>query len=1095
MSEIGIQMTKETNSETRSDTEQNTKPEEAPRYGKYYILVPLVLLMIIGTQWSLLKDMAVFRTPLGGLLLGYHLLVNGVLAFLVTFVALVIYISLKRAIKTGEMELGAWWLGARLLIFVVALLILVFGILMPGIDFGLRNDVPYTWIKNKADLDMLKLWFIDGWTIWFTVIVAILFLLSDPRIRAHKGKDNRWHLYIHSKLVSLIRLLILSAADEETTGDNPDYPAMGRAKTVTRKRRRWQDEGTETETETVHSAVRFNDKIRLWPLGAIWLGIKFVIGLVIGSFIAHEIALKYVVVQNWAATTGTNISAVLGDYIGIVFWRLGFNIDIPVTWAIDKTFTFEVYQFFAPFIIWFAAIWAVRLILATIGEMFAGLDSFDEDAIPPAARIFSNIFGIVALAVLPALAGIGTWAYDKATPYDAFSLMAMFAVFAVLAVWLRAAAKSEAARAPFEWLLGLFVKEGVAPKVFACLLIFCLAILPMLAPQLVSSLVVEPYMQGKRQEYSWNPAYLPSIEFTNWAYETDTVEKSNVSILTTNSTDVLEHVRIFTDSAAKLNMKPHVGPNNWMSIDSATPDIIYNNETGREYWVSPLTLVLPPYGGDVDVWRATHMLLTHSEKILAVDALSTEITDFQTLCGLNQTPQVYYDEGGLWKSTDEVYINITGFPETHITDYNGPTSYDGAADYIFSGFWRMWKFYGMWRWDFASGDYGDIKTLVDRDIHARVNNILLPRMTLAPDPYPVCDGKGNIYELFWVWIDWKPSHGYADYAQDKGYDQILRKFAVVLVNLKDGKIDGYLMNKQRSDYILGFYRNWYSNWNKTIPSWLQEQLRYPEDLLERQIDVYNYYFQKDFQQFQRNKFYELTTDSAGNVIEDVRFIIVPINGVMKWSAVRLVEWYKLGSRNLVGAYIAPGGADTGKIYLVDLENVKQLAPEETSPAIIGPSIAISAINSNPEIKTQLELHKNWEPGNILWYSTAGRFYYIVPYYAQQADLVLPAMTTVVDALSSQAGYHVIANPKNANEVKASATYAFQKLKSGAVGGAAGTVNATAVTAAAVSMNVTATVTTTGNATTIVIYKDGAEKQRITIGEGERIVIIPPGAGG
>src|SRR5205807_223984 len=211
-----------------------------------------------------------------------------------------------------------------------------------------------------------------------------------------------------------------------------------------------------------------------------------------------------------------------------------------------------------------------------------------------------------------------------------------------------------------------------------------------------------------------------------------------------------------------------------------------------------------------------------------------QTVDMSTIWNLTQTPQVYYGEGGLWSSVDEVYLNIPGFNETHLTSYNGPPSYNGSPDYTYKGFWLYWKFFWQGRFDFANGNNG------------------------------------------------------------------------------------------KTDYVSSFYRSMYPQWNQPMPSWLIPQLRYPESFFNTQQDVYNFYFQTDPLQWQRNVFLQST--------EDTRFIITPFNGNLAWAAVRLVEIYQSPSQNLAGLYIAPAGNRTGSVFLIRF-------PEGTT--VIGPNSAAS----------------------------------------------------------------------------------------------------------------------------------------------------------
>jgi len=519
---------------------------------------------------------------------------------------------------------------------------------------------------------------------------------------------------------------------------------------------------------------------------------------------------------------------------------------------------------------------------------------------------------------------------------------------------------------------------------------------------------------GRYIEYQWTPAYVPTIQYTRWAYQVDNVVNVNVANVSSSligagnlsQAEILGGIRIFTQDSARLYMRPLVSVN-WMSIDNAGVDIVFLN--GTEYWVSLLQLVHPPLAGDQDQWRTDHLLLTNSEQILGINAASGKQVDITKLWNLTQTPQLYYGEGGLWTSSDEVYLNIPTFNETHLTGYTGPASYDGKPDYEYSGFWRYWKFFWQGRLDFANGNYGDIKALVNRDVDSRLQNLLIPGMTMDSDPYPVVDPSGNIYLLHWIWIDWKSPHNFADYPDNQD-TSILRLFAPVLTNLKTGAIQGYLFDQQRNDYVLSFYRSMYPKWNQPVPSWLMPQLRYPEGFFDNQTAVYNFYFQTNPIDWQRNYFLQNT--------EETRFIITPINGSLKWASVRLVETYQSSSKILSGLYIAPAGADTGQVYLLRL-------PEATT--VIGPESAVSAVTTNPTIKTQLTLHTDWVSGNILLYSINGRLTYIIPYYGTQLNLNVPVMVAAVDGPTKQVGYYFIKTPTNSTEVQNAANAAVQSL--------------------------------------------------------------------
>lgn len=956
---------------------------------KHFVITAVAFLTTFAIEFFLLRSLSVYNTTIGTYLLIKDFLIQGVIVGIISLVLLFIAGYFKRNLIWGLYYL--WVVLGCMFSFIIQT------------SNGLAMDVTYVWMLNKTGFDALKLQYLNGLSIVFVFVLVLLLFLSDFRISYEKGKDKKKHLYVRSKLLALIRMFFIDNAGE--SGENVDYPVLAKIK---KEKQKSDFSGTGHELTN----IRWNDKVRMFyfPYG-IWASVKLFIGFSVASAMANSFSLKYLAIQNYLDKTGMSWFELLQRYMGIFWMRFTGTVDTPANFPIDEVVTFEFFQFFQPLLFWFCVIWIVRIIISVIGDLLCiwGLKG-EPDRF--ASRLLARIFVILSLMLLLSIVAIPTWVFDAGTPYSVWQLMMLFGVFICLALAFRYIINFTSFDAAIEYGIRLFKKGSLLRRVIKVTMV--LSMIPLLlAPSIVSMITIGPYTQGRRNEYVWEPAYIPTIDFTKWAYEADEIERIEPTVITTNETETLREIRIFDLDAAKINMKAYVGGVNWMSIDPSDVDIIYVN--GTEYWISLLTLVSPPYQGDIDLWRAQHMLLTHSEKILAQEATSTKIVDIEQIFGLEEAPQIYYGEGGLWKEVDEVYLNIKGFQETHLPGYQGVSSYNDKPDYIYKGFWRALKFYGMWRWDFAQGDYEDISVLATRDTNERISKILLPGMNKESDAYPVVDNDGNIYLLYWLWVNRNSPNEFCDYPEHS-QNQISRRFAVALVNLKNGEIDGYLMNQEKDDYVLSLYRSFYSQWDKSVPDWLKKQLRYPEEFFEKQIDVYNWYFQNDFQKWQRNEFYELTLDNSGNTMEDVRYIMMPINGNLTWSAVRLVEWYKGTTRNLAGMYIAPCGEETEKVYFVDFEG----------KTIIGPSVALSVIRSNPEL-TKHPYFNQWSSGNILMYSLGEKFYYSIPYYKKEVSTVLPQMVAVVNAQDQSMGFHIIQNPRDTAEVSMATTYAFQHI--------------------------------------------------------------------
>jgi len=943
------------------------------RIGLYAGVIAIAVTLIL--QFILLRQLSVFNSPVGLLLLLGNSLEQ---AAVLVFIAVVGSFAASRFQRRTGSKRG--WI-----VYFALLGLVSFGAFAGTVGWGLDSDVRYSTFLTKARTDYLNLSYLSGAVIWTTLLLTAALMLSEPRFSFAKGTDGKRHLYMHSKLLGLLRLFAKSNLAEAFRSRRDGYysPAPG-------QKLEW-DIGDTLDHAVVSKdgKTRWNDRFRASsPEFVLWTTIKLLIGLAAGGLLAPGIALRFLTIQNYLTETNSSWAAQLQNYFAILYMRLSGTYLVPPSFGIDNTFTFEVFRFFQTLLGLVFVLVGLRLGISALANLTVGASKL---AMGMSRKGIGDILVILTLPVIYAVLNAGTYVYDVGTPLTIWPLLVLLAGLVSLTALTRTRRILQMKRiTPIRGLIiiGIVLVSVIAMPAYGAFL---------------------RGQSGRYIEYQWTPAYVPTIEYTRWQYAVDSVTSADLSMITApvNQTEVLRDIRIFTQEAAGLNMKPLVGVN-WMSIDNAPVDIIFVD--GTEYWVSILQLVRPPVTNDIDAWRSERLLLTHSEKILAVNAATTETIDMSTVWNLTETPQIYYGEGGLWESVQEVYLNIPTFNETHLTNYNGPPAYNGEPDYVYSGFWRYWKFFWQGRLDFASGNYGDIKALAYRDVGTRLSSIMLPGMTREIDPYPVVDDAGNIYLLDWFWIDWRSPHDFADYP-DHVDTSILRLFAATLTNLKTGEITGYLFDTQRTDYVLNFYRSMYPQWNQQMPAWLVPQLRYPEHFFEAQQEVYNFYFQTDPLQWQRNVFLQ----SA----EDTRFIIIPINGNLTWAAVRLVEIYQSPSKNLAGLYIAPAGSDTGKVFLIRF-------PEGTT--VLGPDSAISAVRTDPRIESELTLHPEWKSGNILLYSVGGRLLYVIPYYGiAQQSLNVPVMVAVVDGATKAVGFYRIQNPSDFAEVNSATGQAVSNI--------------------------------------------------------------------
>lgn len=950
----------------------------------------VMLIVTLMLERYLLRGLSIYQTGIGSFLLIRDLIMQAA-GLVIWSVAAVTVIALVTKYK----NISSWIVHY----FVISALYSIS--LVRNLNEGLANDVSFTWIMNKAGLDMLSLRYLNGMTIATIFVLTGLFLLSNLQIKFARGKDGNRDFYIRSKVLGIAR--IFYTPKKGRIGKNLDFPMLV------------EDRGEERS-----EVVKWNDYVRIYSKEfATLTAMKILLGFAVASVIADKLTLRFIVVQNYVATSGGSWIGLAQNYLSIFWMRIMGSIATPPDFAIVNLPTFELYRLFETGLYWFLAIWGIRCAIAIIGEVLTILEMEDSSNIYNKAyskmNILKNFFMIGMLWKIPEITAIGTEVFDAATPFYKWQTIVYFIFFATMVFVCKFLAKNPEMAENLEDRFVEWFKEDLTNR-FKTLGVVVAIFLLLLTPVWLELALVNPFIQGRGEEYSWQPAIYPSVLYTQNAYDVGGIQRTNISAMTFSGKEVFLTNRIFNDAAAKLNMKSKIGNNNWLSSDPSDADIVLRNN--REFWVIVATLVGPPYPNDPDTWRAWHTRLVLSEKVVAIDAATSEEANISEVFGMKGIPQIRYGEGGLWRDVNEVYTGIPKINETHIPEYQGPQSYNGEPDYVYKAFWRQLKFYTERRFDFAGGDYGDIKALVDRDISRRVSKILLPGMKQESDIYPVWDNNGNMYALVWITIDWKSPTKFGGFPE-QDETQIIRKFGVVLVSYEDGSFldDGYLFNNQKDDYILSTYRSFYPSWKKSMPDWLKPQLRYPEEFMSEQIRVYNEAFQTDYSKYLGNRFYEPTLDSKGNSIEEIRYIMLPFYGKLTWVAERLVEPYQADTRNLAGTYVFPGGNQTGEQYFVDFGTEN----------IIGPATALEAVDSIQELTAYAGFtSKKWIPGNILMYS-GKRQYYVIPYFAESASTLVPQMVAVIDAQSRAGGAYIIKQPTDYREVSMATVYAFEKI--------------------------------------------------------------------
>lgn len=901
------------------------------------------------------------------------------ITLLVVLIAIVLivnlgYISRKKRPRTFNFEgmpfklkpslgfkIGKW------VIIPIAFCVLIGFILFQ--NWWLTVKILQSMFSEKALLNWWNINFLNNYYFYACISIGLLVALSDPRIIITKDIEGKRKIYLHSKLWGVIKTVFSQIFGQD-----------GFLKSFRKTEWTW------------------DDKIS-FKRGIVWKLVEFLGGtFLIGPRVAQELALRYLIIAQYIETQSTSWITIIQRSFSILYTRL-FTSEMPTgEWLLENSIILEFLTFIRIPILIFGTIWAIRLVISFIFNIWQGKIT--------ASLRYITMIGLIILT--PILLNVPTQVFDITTPLIIRSIVIGEIVLIALTIFFSL---------HHVWVQRMITKIYKQKIILATLAIIVLG--SVFSGPIVVAFQYSPALQGHWEDWVWTPKYLPTVEYTRWATGLEAIEELQITAAmdTGENLDILSNIRIFNDAAAKLRLKGRIGVN-WMDF-GAQPDIIMSG--GKEYWIAPLTIVPSEIGSAEDKWREQRMLRSHSERILVVDAANGEIVPLNTIFNRTSSVSIYYGEGGLFASSDIIYIDVPNFPETHLPDYQGPASYIGEPDFVLTGFDRLWFFSGIYgqevlRWDFGRGDWGDVKMLYQRDIKKRLSSILLPGMIIDDDPYIVSDPNGKLYYSLYVYVDRAMPTEYLDYPAHE--DRFWRLFATVLIDVYDGSIKGYVLEMNDDNYIIDFYRSMYPQWNQDLPEWLETQLRYPEYLFEQQIDSYNWYHVSDPDNWQKNTdFFELTTGPGRSVIEDTRYITFSLNKTNYWAAVRLVEWYQSPGKNLAGLYVALNQEDIGSVFLIRSEDV----------AMTGPQLALDTITNYGPTKSLLTLNPNWKSGNIVLYVIGGSPYYFIPFYAETETTLSPTMVVTIDAISGSLGYNVIDDPTQPSEVGSAAAKAYSNL--------------------------------------------------------------------
>jgi len=366
-------------------------------------------------------------------------------------------------------------------------------------------------------------------------------------------------------------------------------------------------------------------------------------------------------------------------------------------------------------------------------------------------------------------------------------------------------------------------------------------------------------------------------------------------------------------------------------------------------------------------------------------------------------PEIYYGE----KTWDNVFVH------TSQQEFNYPSgqqnvfsTYEGAGGVLMGTPWRRFIFalrFNSFQQLFSTYIVRDSRVMFRREIKQRVA-ALAPFLMYDRDPYAVLTDSGRvkyIVDAYTVSSEYPYSEPYlGTLGQFNGLGYI-RNAVKAVVDAYDGTVDFYVMDPD--DVIIKTYQNIFPGLFKSrdeMPPDLLRHIRYPEDFLTVQAEVYSIYHMTDVPTFyQREDVWQFATERYRDNFQPVEPYYLMVNFPDgKGTEFVLIIPFTPQNKNVLNAWMA-GRSDMpnyGKIIVYTLPKGVE---------VYGPRQIEARIDQDTEMSRALSLWGQGSSqvirGNLLAVPlfTPQELYilYVEPIFLQATDAQLPEIKRVAIA--------------------------------------------------------------------------------------------------
>ncbi|MEX0638941.1 MAG: UPF0182 family protein [Balneolaceae bacterium] len=355
-------------------------------------------------------------------------------------------------------------------------------------------------------------------------------------------------------------------------------------------------------------------------------------------------------------------------------------------------------------------------------------------------------------------------------------------------------------------------------------------------------------------------------------------------------------------------------------------------------------------------------------------------------------PAIYYGV-----NSTGYYIVNSEVPELHYPsgDQNVYINYPGSGGIPIDSFFRRIFF----AWEMSDinillSDYihEESRLQIWRSVHERIRKIT-PFLKLDRDPYLVLRNG----QLFWI-QDAYTTSSHFPYSQSRSNINYIRNSVKIVVDAFEGTVDYYIADE--NDPVLQVYNSIFPGLFQSLdsmPEGLEKHFRYPQDLFELQIGIFNRYHMTQPQVFYNQEdLWTRPNEKYGGqqLLMEPYYVLARLPGESELEFMLISPVTPENRDNMIAWIAAKSDPDN----YGDLVTYK--LPKDR--LIYGPAQIEARIDQDPEISRQIAL---WDQrgssvirGNLMVIPIENSFLYVEPVFLLADGVDIPQLHRVIVAM-------------------------------------------------------------------------------------------------